>query len=1215
MKSPILILCLIACTTALYAQNPRIETFGDRRIETYKYLKGGDSIRYTILGKNDTLQKTLFFRNGKPNKVSWQKDSMYDYDVLGRLEAKMFGINKKTPNDSNVFFYANGQIERTYTYKNKVAEGKDYNKQGKQLITRNTFYAPSVNYAVMRDRNGVVIRAERIDTIVGGDKPKYINYDTIYFDNGRVFKTSITDSDQQSMGIKKYNLDGSLSMTILPDSLQLDEFKDNVECFYGLKNKRGDTVIKPRFDRFEFIYPNMWGAHSGTDLFLFDRKGAPISIFPANLTHLDRLYALGEKPYWDNLDLSEIRMKDADIYQRRDLIDTTTYFYAFSQGKKQGVVTEKGEIVLPPQYVNIGRGLLDNRFVHFEENKGYRLEKSGFLNLEGKPLFSSEDYKTVMYTNYKDYFFLCEQPNQVSVGCTGRKSSNADEVSPYIRNEINNTFGLGKSDGTVLLKRKFHAISHVGTSPLFVTTLVKKENAFDSDYSIQYNGIFNTQSKRWLLDSVGFEIANHYLTEATLFVVRQLSNDKYGIMDTTGRYILPLAYDSIGIADESIGLYWVKKGKKYQLCEINNGKPFLHKTQYDFLSAISFDLRRIMIDEKISYFFAQRNGKWGLIDAAENIIKPFEYDYVAKKDDFDNGFIMVKDNQAAYFRLYSIPNSIPEFPHAEKSSSMNKTGSYKLVNNSQRICIINDTGRVLVPPQYKRVYGGNSDDYLLLEDDKKQKKLVFLNSGKAVDFPFDYKLAWANPFCDFIIVHDTAEISYGVVTTEGKQVVPCKNYGIVISDFDSSIFFVKQDTPITKRRLFEGRLDNTTRTAIDSLNSEDQNWMMYNRSGKVLSDTPFRFPFEFNEGIAIGMKGNEFNLYKMDGSLCTPFLKNSNKTSQNTEGGQNSSSDQLTTVKGFNNIRRDEETDFYTLFYNQGLTPTLILTKKTGEIVINGGRYDGISNFYGKYALVTATDKIGLVDTLGREIIAPQDVRTYSGALMDSLNAVNKEWYNEWVADGKKRYCRNLDLPIASAYECGVYHPDSLAIAPTQRAALWNLILDKIRLKTIKTASDVSIARISSRASAEFLSYDSDNDGEIEYKHKKVIVEDKTISFILEKEGRRYNNAPIFYNFYQRNNRWEELEINDLLQIQGEKRWQMNDLITKKVKALKDQQIDCSNVEAFIKTVENRWMLTKSGIDFCFDSTGDNGVFDGGNFVVVSLTWSELAPFLKMKIY
>jgi hypothetical protein len=1205
MKSPILILCFIAFYTSLFAQNPRIETFGDRRIEAYWYAKGFDSVRYTVRGKNDTFKIEKLHRSGKTDKITWQKDSMYEYDVLGRLESKQFGIYKRNdvPNDSSVYFYENGQIQRIKKYSNNTLIEKYFNKEGKTLKTRHTFHTPSVYYMVDRDRNGVLMLTERIDTLIGGDEPKFAKYDTLYYDNEHIYKTSASIGDE-SLGSQQYNMDGSVRETILPDSLKLIEFKDNVDCYYGLKNKRGDTIIKARFDRFETFYPNTWGGYVGDQLFLFDNKGAPMSIFPPNLTSLTGIYRSRES--------MERMSDDIDISQRYGMIDTVTSLYTFSQGKKHGVVSETGAVILPPQNFNIARLFVNNAFFHFEDWNGFRLKKSGYINLEGKPIFYSDEFTTVMYANYKDYFFLSQQPYQVPIGCTSMTSSNSDQASTNFNGEILNTFGLGKSDCTLLLERKFHDITHVGNSPLFMTTLLKRADELD-DFT-QHNGVFNTQTRRWLLDSIGFSLDNSSRRQSNFFVIQQLSNKKYGIMDTVGRYLLPLSYDSIGVADN--GLYWVKKGRKYQLFEIKNGKPYLHKTQYDYLEATKFEFHSDRTTDYIIYFFAQRGGKWGLIDVSENTIKPFEFDYIAIKSDYDKRFIMVKDNQAAHFTLSSLPNPMPNFPHTEdKYASTNSTDRYTLVNNANRFCIINETGKVLVPPQYKMVSNDNNGVFILIEDDKKQKKLVFLRDGKQVDYPFDYDVAWASALSNLIIVRDKDEVSYGVVTTEGKQVMPCKNYGIAISDCDSSIFFVKQDTPLIKRQIINGKFDKTSSIAVDSLNSEDQNWLMYNAKGALLSDTPFRFPFDFHQNIAIGMKENAFNLYKYDGSIQTPFFKTKSQMGGNTEGGQNASLNSSFIPKGFNNIRREEATQFYILFYNQGLTPTLMLTKKTGEIVLNGGKYDGISKFYGKYALVSAVGKIGLIDTLGEEIIAPQDIRTYTGNLMDSLNIVNKEWYNEWVANGKKGWCQNLVLPIKSANYYEAYHPDSLNLSATQKSTLWNLLLDKIRVKTINTASDLFIERVESRASAPFLSFDAHYNDNIKYRHGKIIVEDNTVCYILEDEESRKNDDYIFHNYYRRNNRWEYLPINDLLQIQGEKRWQMNDLITKKVKALKDEQINCSNASAFITTVENRWMLTKTGIDFCFESTNKGFVFTKGDYVSVSFTWAELAPFLKMKIF
>jgi hypothetical protein len=1205
MKNSILIFLLLATATTMHAQNLRI-TAGNPRTETYNYQKGGDSVRFTILGKNDTVQETEYYRSGKIQRLSWKKDSLYKYDVLGRLTKKTFGIieDKNIPNDSTLIFYSNGQIETKTTFKNKASVMVDYNKDGKIVMTTTIQYAPSVRYAIERDRHNVLLHAIRIDTISRGETPETIQYDTLYFANGRLFKTGISDNDYNDLGTQYYNVDGSLAKTTLPDSLQLIEFKDNVDCYYGLKNKQGDTIVKPRFDRFDTQSKQFWAAYSGTSLILLDRKGAPLSGFPNNLTNINGMWGSSEKTNWNGDDSRERRIKDADIDRRKDLIDTTSSLYSFSQDNKHGVMTDKGEIVMPPQYLNVSRHYLHNgKFFHYEERKGFQLLKSGFLTVNGKPLFSSDDFKTVMYTNYQEYFFLCEQPYQVIVGCNGQTSSNSDQATTNTyRNAEKNIFGLGKSDGTVLLERKFNAISHVGTSPLFITSIYKKEKGEEDITS--HDGIFNSRSKRWLVDSVGFKIENTSITGAVFFVVQQLSKEKYGIMDTTGRYILPLAYDSVGIVDDVHGLFWVKKAGQYQIFDIKGGKPNLHKTSYDFLSLINFDGSQHFLKEDVNYFFAQRKNKWGVIDADEKTIKPFEYDYVSKVGPYKHGFVMVKNNQATYFTLRSLPNPMPDFPHAREGSySQNKTGSYTLVNNTNRLFIINDTGKVLVPPQYKQVNSANNSDFILIEADNKQKKLVFLQSGKQLDYPFDYQIKWASPYSKLILVKHSAEISYGVVSTEGKLIAPCKNYGVAIGDYDSSVFFVKQDTPNVKRSFLYGQLNYSDRIASDTLGIEDNHWLMYDGKGKMVSDKPFRFPIDFKDSIGIGMKDDYFNLYKTDGSVVMPFSKN-------TEGGQKNKTDITKERKGFNNIRYDDDNYFYILFYNQGMTPTLILTKQTGEIVVNGGRYDGISKFYGKYALVTAAGKMGLIDTLGQEIIAPQDLREYSENLVDSLNVVNKDWRNEWVARGKKGNCESVNLPIESVSDYKNFHPDSLAITKGQRSVLWNLLLDKSRLNSIKTASDIFIERVDAKATASFFTWDRRSEKDVTREHRKIIVETNSLSFILMNENDNSVNDHHFYNFYRRNNRWEELKINDLLQVQGEKRWQINNLITKKVKALKDQQIDCSNAAAFITTVENRFMLTKDGVDFCFESTGG-----GGDFVVISFTWAELKPFLKLKVF
>jgi hypothetical protein len=119
------------------------------------------------------------------------------------------------------------------------------------------------------------------------------------------------------------------------------------------------------------------------------------------------------------------------------------------------------------------------------------------------------------------------------------------------------------------------------------------------------------------------------------------------------------------------------------------------------------------------------------------------------------------------------------------------------------------------------------------------------------------------------------------------------------------------------------------------------------------------------------------------------------------------------------------------------------------------------------------------------------------------------------------------------------------------------------------------------------------------------------VAFILNKKRAYGSERFSFSNFYKKNNLWQELKINDLLSIQGEKYALLNGLLIQKIKALHDAEIDCRDTSIFLETVENRFLLTKDGVDFHFDSQKQG---NDEKFVIVSFTWAELQPFLKMRL-
>jgi hypothetical protein len=1206
MKYLLLILSLLACTTAMYAQNARIETFGDRRTETYPYVRGGGSIRFTILGKNDTLQDTQFYRNGRMAWIAWKRDSSVNYDVLGRLTGRIYGFDtKRFKVDSTWSYYPNGGVQNYFKTIGQTEIRANFDENGQLISSITTEKTPSGSRTLTKDEKGNTIASNRTDTIINNGKNVLLSYDTVFYANKRPAKTSKSENFEPTLGIQYYNEAGDLTYSIQADSLNLILFKDNVDCYYGLKNKRGDTIVKPRFDLMERQSDDFFAAYTGESAILLDKRGAPMTPPVARLSKITQL-TMQEDPYL-YINYKPNNMKTQIIAAVAKVYEHT--YYSFMEGKNYGVMNEKGILVMPPQYLPIKSYYIkDGVFFEFQEFIGDSLVRTGFLNREGKAIFNAS-IKNTHYSQFEDYFQInaFEGGYNMSINrhtnFLNTEGLNAAQINDYLEN---NTVGLGKSADKIVLPLKFSSIEHVPNTSLFVATILKTNPKNITLYCQE--GIFDVHRQKWLVDTTNFMVENKIGTDCAFFSVKNIATQKYAIMDTTGKYIVSFSYDSIGVSDQKQGLFWVKKGGKYQILNIKNGKVLVGSTQYDFLTPINFPMYGQSGVEIISYFIARRKDKWGVIDINEKVIKPFDSDYASFKVNESNVVVLVKNNRAASYDLASLPNETYSLRNPAMSlfsgQFNKKINSYPLVDNKERVFFANDTGKVVIPPQYKPLLEDFNTDFLLVEDREKRKKIIYLESEQVFDYPFNYRISFAPSNCRVIIVGDTIVNTYGVVSTAGKVLVPCINYGVAIGDADNSIFFVKRDTFAVPDSFYTDTKLTMRLMEKDTLSLEDNDWLMYNGDGKIVSNTPFRFPIVFHKGVGIGMQKESFHLYKTDGTVLTPFNKNkenSKKLAPNTEGSD----------LGYTTIWRDETFGHYALFRNQGLTPTMTLTKENGEILVESGRFDGISKFYGKYALVTAAGKVGLIDTFGTTIIEPKDLRTYEGQFMDSLDILNVQIREENKKNMYSVYQGSVKQPYEFNYNA-IWHPDSLNITPAQRRILWNLLLEKSLHLTIVNASDTHIPRTQLKAANYYFSNMSKSKTDVQLSLNSIVVTEKTMAFSSRKNDYSAINNHQFYNFYRRDNRWEELQINDLLQVQGEKRWLLNDLITKKVKALKDQQIDCSNASAFIAQVENKFMLTQEGVDFCFNSTGN---IYAGEFVNVSFTWAELTPFLKIKIF
>jgi WG containing repeat len=952
MKISFFVLCFLSFFTPLQAQKPRIETFADHRTETYVFKRGvGDSLRFVLRGQADTLQTVSFYRNGKPSMIVWANDSSHSFDVLGRLSFKHFSLldgldDSERTWDSSVVFHNNGRLREVLASRNGASSKKIYAKNGRLLLAIFNQYTPSVWRHQEEDGQGHRLSSSRVDTLlITPDTILTLSFDTTFYENGRLCSIQQTNSQNELLSGKQFNRDGSLAFSELPDSLKLLVFKDNIDCYYGLKNKRGDTVIAPKFDRIREIGGGDMAAYTGNSCIILHADGSIMPLPVPNLSNIELLSAHSDDEDDDEND-TYFDMHYGHLGSK--LKEKHEVYFSISAGGKHGVMDTKGKLVVPFQPLPIERwAICHDSFFNFIVRKGDTILRTGYLNRQGKTLFS-EQSKWVGYTGFKDYF-------TVSKGV----DDDVQTQHRVIRLDANegkkrSLYGLGTGyDERIVLEPKFTEIDYLPRVSLFLVSFQSNKKSGEHYRS----SLFNPRSKQWLLDTTHFyiDMSNYEIKKAVFFICKNIKTKKYGIIDSTGTQAVPIVYDSIGLVDAKKGLFWLRKDEKLQLFSVSNGKPFIHTPQYDWLTLVNFQIMGFRDDERVPIFIAKSKGKWGVIDENDQIIKPFDYDYASTN--YSLSFLLVKNNQAAYFDFASLPNESPEGLDDDAPLKINTL--HIIGRDPNRVFFINDTGKVVIPPQYKLLHESSLyGNCALVEDEQKRKKLIFFATGAVVDYALPYSILFASPESRLMIVKDTAkEMGYGVVSIESKILMPPVNYGVAIGDEEGSVFFVKRDTPLINRYQ---NWEKTVYVAGDTLNAEDNNWLMYGADGKLLNSKPFRFPIKFRDSVGVGMQDGGFFLYRTDGSVVLPFTQNG-----------------VIALTEYNNIRRDPEHGYYVLFRNQGLTPTMLVTDTDGKILVESGRYDGISRFFGKYALVSAAGRVGLIDSTGREIVAPQDLQAF----------------------------------------------------------------------------------------------------------------------------------------------------------------------------------------------------------------------------------------------
>lgn len=362
--------------------------------------------------------------------------------------------------------------------------------------------------------------------------------------------------------------------------------------------------------------------------------------------------------------------------------------YPFSEGKacvysngKFGFIDNKGATTIPFIYdkaSSFHEGLayfeMGNQYGFINENGNQVFllncdsvssfnEGFAYFSIDGKYGYVDKTGKVVINPIYDDAGYFENGAAKVrlndKVGIINKSGQvvvpiNYDDVTAengFFITELNNKFGCTNGEGKVILSAKY--------------TYVDVD-----DGSIK----FSNNDKRNIIDETGEVIKYDYIDKVpnSNFSIAEL-NYKYGIVDSTGKVMVPFKYDEINYVDF-------------------RDKFFANNQANSYTSVDRFSVRI--------------GDKCGVIDENRNIIVPCKYD---DAQILNNGMIMLEQNNE-----YSFTDKNGRIISKGKYDEITQVGDFLAFEKDDKYGFLNEKGEEVIPQTYDYItlyYNGiyNSD--------------------------------------------------------------------------------------------------------------------------------------------------------------------------------------------------------------------------------------------------------------------------------------------------------------------------------------------------------------------------------------------------------------------------------------------------------------------------------------------------------------------------
>lgn len=286
-----------------------------------------------------------------------------------------------------------------------------------------------------------------------------------------------------------------------------------------------------------------------------------------------------------------------------------------------------------------------------------------------------------------------------------------------------NKWGIIDSSGNIIIDPSYAEMIVVPNS---------KNDVFLCTYDVDYNTgeyktkALNSKNEEIFQDYEQIEAIQNYDKNNNLWyetdILKVKKDGKYGIINLSGKEILPCEYDNITALDGIKNTLKIIKDGKYGIAD-NTGKILL-ETKYT-------DVTNLGEDNKSGFIVKGEDGKYGIIDYSNTVILELKYDAIDKI--YGNDFYVVKQNGKQILIKKDGTEVLTE-GFDEITAILKNAENGIIYKKANKYGVMKTTGETVIEPNYEELKETKSGIFIAKKDGK--YGVIDLQKNQKVEFKY-----------------------------------------------------------------------------------------------------------------------------------------------------------------------------------------------------------------------------------------------------------------------------------------------------------------------------------------------------------------------------------------------------------------------------------------------------------------------------------------------